>query len=158
MIMSTIDKLLSEVLEEQLPSLVGEAMAEAMVESDSDVLGEALAWRALVIGETGLLNSLGRRDWRHALEVTNTGIDMAIRKHGPYYTWNRQTKERFGYMLGYFYLNQAVSLAECGRINEALNTSIPKAQEIQEASPTLRASIRELGEELKSIQRGKKAR
>lgn len=152
--MSTVDGLLTELLKEKLPALV----AEATVQGDSDILGEALAWHALVAGETGLLNSFGRRDWRHALEVANTGIDMAIRNHGPYNTWNRQTKELFGYMLGYFYLNQAVSLAECGRINDALNTSIPKAQAIQEASPTLRASIRELQEELKSIQGGKKAR
>lgn len=152
--MSIIDDLLSELLKEQLPTLVGKAMAQG----DSDIQGEALAWRALVVGETGLWNSMGRRDWRQALEVANTGIDMAIRKHGPYYTWNRPTKELFGYMLGYFYLIQAVSLTECGRINEALNTSIPKAQAIQEASPTLRANIRELQEQLKSIQGGKKAR
>lgn len=152
--MSTIDGLLSELLKEQLPTLVGKAMAQG----DSDILGEALAWRALVAGETGLWNSMGRNNWRQVLEVTNAGIDMAIRKHGPYPTWNLQAKEFFGWMLGFFYLMQAVSLAECNRIDEALNTSIPKALAVAEASPTLRAAIREFKEQLTTIQRSNKAR
>jgi hypothetical protein len=152
--MSNVEKLISECLRERLPDLVGTAMAQG----DIDVAGEALSWHALITGETGFLKRAGQRDWRNALDVVNTGIDSAVSKHGPYYKWTKARKQLFGYMLGFFYLMQAVSLAECNRIDDALNTSIPRALAVEEASPILRAAIREFKEQLTTIQGSKKAR
>lgn len=144
--MSVMENAWAEFME-RLPEVVGKAMAQG----DTYTAGEGLAWYALVTGPTGLLSRLKERDWPDALDMVNTGIDGAIEKHGPYSSWGNHEKELWGYMLAFFYFVQSISLAEVNRIDTALNSSIPKALAIEEASSPLRAAIWEYKTELTSI-------
>ncbi len=56
--MSSVEKLISECIDERLPGLV----ATAMVQGDTDVAGEALSWHVLITGPTGFLKRAGQRE------------------------------------------------------------------------------------------------